>query len=154
MIAEQKVASKDRGMKTTIIIASIIGGICAIVAALITVWCNRDGGPFTGTNILILNACELKNAEITLKDMINKKYPKAIVVAKDKDHWEYNHEMRQTEIYYITPIFKKEAMLLEEWFPGKQDVIDYQNQSKMFGLEQRNVVIFIGNDYQEVFKAI
>lgn len=182
-MAKQNGSSKDKSMRNAIIIAAIITGFFAIIAAAIQAgwikpwWIN--GEPPTkikkepssknepslkispGTNILVLNACNSTEATIELYKLILKNSYKLIVDVQDT--WDYRYEMQTTRIYYILPKFKKEALIMEEWLPRMQHIIDYQNQeetnppevfSTMYGLEKRDLVIFLGNDYHKVLKAI
>ncbi len=111
-------------------------------------------------DILIFNACDLNSAHSTLQKLMSKEFTEANV--STHYDWLLRHEMNVTHIFYITQSFKRESKLLQEWFPGKQYVVDYQNQSatsspdlkyRMIGLDKRDLVIFLGNDYHKIFSV-
>ena len=156
-------------MRTAIIIAAIIGGFCAIIAALI-----QSGVIFPpngikpgfhilpGSNILILNACDLKSAHTTLRKFMGKVFPGVYI--DDQYNWLARGEIAKTRIYYIKGSFKEDAVNLEKWFPKEQYVIDYKNQSEtappnqfpynVVGLDGRDLVIFLGNDYRDILSLM
>lgn len=111
-------------------------------------------------DILIFNACDLNSAHSTLQKLMSKEFTEANV--STHYDWLLRYEMNVTHIFYITQSFKHESKLLHEWFPGKQYVVDYQNQSatsspdlkyRMIGLDKRDLVIFLGNDYRKIFSV-
>jgi len=109
-------------------------------------------------NILIFNACKNNSAHNQLKDIMSNVFPDANIEAKYK--WIKRYEMVKTKIFYIKNHFLLEALQLERWLPGNQSIINYQRQKEdeydpdlkyeMIGLENRDLVIFIGNDYRKI----
>ena len=114
------------------------------------------------TNILIFNACGLKSAHKTLAKFMRINFPN--VKINSQSNWLGRSQMEKTMVYYLSENYKQFAVKLGEWFPGKQYIIDYNDQystdyadnypSSMSGFnKKRNLVIFLGNDYQEVFSG-
>lgn len=102
-------------------------------------------------NIKIFNACKSKNAHIKLKDYLMKYFPENININTEYN-WKYRYEMDKTEIFYISD--KNIAYSMEDFLNGVQIIVDYENEGKarnFFGLEKRDLVIFIGNDYEVIF---
>ena len=79
--------------------------------------------------------------------------------------------MSKTRIYFLSETNRHSAELFANWMPGRQDIIDYYLQlnglglkfpdkpngysSRMIGIDKkRDIVIFIGDDYQRILDAI
>lgn len=106
-----------------------------------------------GINIKIFNACNSKNAHIKLKNYLLESFLNNIKIDSEYN-WKYRNEMEKTEIFYISNENKAIANSIEKFLRGNQIVVDYKTEGKkrgFFGLEKRDLVIFIGNDYERVF---
>ncbi len=106
-------------------------------------------GPLPGTDIVIFNACDLKSAHTLLRDILRNAYPGAKIDAFY--NWKDRFQKEKTEIFYITESFKSDAIIIEDLLPELQDVIDYKS-TNYFGLENRNIAIFVGNDYRNYLR--
>jgi hypothetical protein len=64
--------------------------------------------------------------------------------------FKYRSLYSTTKILFITPEYEDIARRIEKLIPGQQELINYSDKSShgFFGLENRDIVIFVGKDWQ------
>jgi len=115
-----------------------------------------------GTNVVIFNASRYK-ADTVIRDLMSKNFPN---VHFSCESWKNSWEMPKTRIYYLHPAYQPVAIALANWFPGSQDVIDYNDQSEWYFpdkpgysnmvdvLPTRDLAIFIGDDVKFLMSVL
>lgn len=117
------------------------------------------------SNILIFNACSDGIAHERLAEILKES---CTVCQIDASYdWLNRWEMKWTRIYFLKKEFRIVAQEFINHFPGEQEVIDYNDQSDVYFTDcpwghsrmvninlNRDLVIFIGNDYEQVLSSL
>ncbi len=121
------------------------------------------------TNFLLLNACDKDTAHAEIGRELRAVFPGSQV--SEQYDWSGRWEMIKTRFYFSDVGFRLAAYELAGWFPGDQDVIDYKKQlsgdppffsdrprdrsGRMVDFRRdRDIVVFVGNDYQEILETL
>jgi hypothetical protein len=105
-----------------------------------------NGAFYSGkTNIKIFNANKVRGSERKLGKELEKKIPG--VHCHYQDIWILKRIYDRTIIVYIKNDYRDQALLIANLLDGHQTVIPYRN-TPFFGLEKRDIAIFIGTDLE------
>jgi len=116
---------------------------------------NTNSILYAGISIKIFNACRSINAHTKLKSHLLEAYSNKIQIDAEYN-WAYRYEMETTEIFYISHVNESIANSIEKYLNGEQIIVDYETEGKsrgFFGFDQRDIAIFIGNDYEKIFST-
>lgn len=117
------------------------------------------------TSVLLFDASDNPAAFREFQDLLAIYFPRTIIF----DTYEFMNRwtMPRTRIYFVQPKYQTYAQQLSNWLPGVQDVFDYSHQENALMPERpngpianivvadnRNLVIFLGNDYEEILALL
>lgn len=110
----------------------------------------RNRLPPRRINILFFNANELIGSEMKVAQFLKKRFTE-LDCTTQRD-WYAKSSYPVTQIVYIQESFRNDAMKIEKLLPGLQDVVSYDEKKKYGyrGLEERDIVIFVGIDLQNI----
>lgn len=98
-------------------------------------------------NVLVFNAASDPEAHNFFVGDFLHEYPG--LQLSSRSHWAQRYEMESSMILFQGQQNKGYAHQLAEWFPGQQEVQDYQKDpGGFFGFSSdRDLIVFIGNDW-------
>ena len=99
-------------------------------------------------DVLIFNAAKDPQAHALFARAFLQNYPGVLV--SSRSDWAQRYEMESSLILFQGQWNQRYADELAEWFPGSQEVLDYQNNLRgFFGVDpERDIIIFLGNDWR------
>ena len=97
--------------------------------------------------VLIYNANDINGSAKRMGEFLTGKINGFGFIAQTQ--FAYRSLYIRTKILYIKPEFKEIAEKIDTFMPGQQEIIDYSDKSihGFFGLENREIVIFVGKDW-------
>jgi hypothetical protein len=105
-------------------------------------------------NVLVFDAANDPNAYTRFVRTLRREYPG--IAVQSSSAWVNRYEMESSLIFYQGEDNRIYAFQLSDWFPGLQEVRDYQAKpGGFFGFSpERDLVIFLGNDWPGILQAL